>query len=126
MPFIHMKNAGHYAHRAQQPHAAHAQQHFLQQAHLAVGLVELVGNAAVFVSVAAGVRIHEVQGYAPHGQFPHPCKQQTARQFKLHIDRLIVRIVHHRNGHEAEVVDGILGHLTPIGVYILPEIPVFV
>ena len=126
MPFIHMKNAWHYVHRAQQPHTAHAQQHFLQQAHLAVCLVELVGNAAVFVRIAAGVRIHEVQGYAAHSQLPHPCKQQTSRQFKLHIDWLVVRIVHHRNRHEAEVVDGILGHLSPICVYILPEVAVFV
>ncbi len=70
MPFVHVENGGLDAERAQQPHAAEAEQHLLHDAGGGVAAVDPQREVAVELFVFRAVAVEQVDRASPHVRAP--------------------------------------------------------
>ena len=106
--FVHVPHGRRDAEGGQHAHAADAQQDFLTHAHVAVGLIEAGGDAAVVVAVLGHVGIHEVQRHAAHLQLPDAGVEGAGTEGQGDHERVALVVEHGFKGQAGGLILGVL------------------
>ena len=95
----------------EQTDAAHAEEHLLLDAHLAVASIESAGDATVLGRVLLDVGVQEVEPYPTHADTPRLGVDRAAREGDAHLDPVAIFVVYGLQRQLRELLRDVLGPL---------------
>ena len=116
MAFVHVEGGRRDAERAQQAHAADAQQHFLHDPRGAVAAINAVGQVAEMLLVLRQIRVQQIERHAPDIHAPDLEVHHVQADFHGADEPFAIRIQHRLQRHVVRIHRIVVFRLPVVGV----------